>query len=49
MEIKRQEEALCEDDVVDELEKLSSNWKLYDRRVAKDRIKLLELNRTITK
>jgi hypothetical protein len=49
MEIKRQNEALQEDDIVAKLEKLSSNWKLYDQRSVKKRIKLLELSRYTTK
>jgi len=49
MEIKRQKEALYEDDVVAELEKLSANWKLYDWQVVEERIKPLELSRTILK
>jgi len=49
MEIKRQTEALQEDDVVAEIEKLSSNWKLYDQRSIKERIKLLESIRYTTK
>lgn len=49
METKRQSEALFEDDVVAELEKLSSNWKLYDQRVVKESIKLIELCRSSPK
>jgi len=45
MEIKRQNESLQEDDSIAELEKLSSNLKLYEQRSFKERIKPLELSR----
>lgn len=44
MDIKRQKDALNEDDVLAELEKLSSNWKIYNLRPSKERIKLIELS-----
>jgi hypothetical protein len=49
MQIKRQNESLQEDDVIAELEKLCSNWKLHDQRSVKERIKPLELSRYTTK
>jgi hypothetical protein len=45
MDIKRQRDFLNEDDVLAELEILSSNWRLYDQRPTKERIKLIELSR----
>ena len=45
MELKRHKEDLNEDYVVFEMEKLRSNWEIYDQRAIKERIKLLELCR----
>jgi hypothetical protein len=45
MDIKRPKDALNEEAVSADLEKISSNWRLYNQRPSKDRIKLLELIR----
>ncbi len=49
MDIKRQKDDLNEDVVLAELEKLSSNWRLYNQQPTKERIKLIELSRLTQK
>ena len=49
MDINRPKDALNEEAVSADLEKISSNWRLYNQRHSNDRIKLVELIRLSNK